>query len=116
MTNRIEYTISETDPQTQQERVDKARFEWAHKYDGYSRLAASPEQLREVLDPAWQEFEATGRIPNWCGVDLLRGWAFYMARAYRFAGGDSFDTPWKSVFDALSQHPEARPDDRPPSA
>lgn len=57
---------------------------WALTYDGYERLGgreSGPPASAILLEPAWQEFRRSGRIPEWCGVDLFRGWAFYLDRA-----------------------------------
>jgi hypothetical protein len=91
---------------------------WAHKYDGHKRLAYTPEGLRDVLKPLLEAFDATGRIPEWAGVDLLRGWAFYLARAHRHSGGwapISEEYPeFTLVVDAINSHPAARKSDRAP--
>jgi hypothetical protein len=69
------------------QRMMYAQVKWAHKYDAYARLAGSPQSLATLLEPAWHEYHQTGRVPEWCGVDLLRGWAFYITRADRHGGG-----------------------------
>ncbi|CAB4934406.1 unannotated protein [freshwater metagenome] len=86
--------------------------EWAHRYDGYARLAATPDALTELLDPARRAWLDTGGIPDWCGVDLLRGWMFWLARADYFGGSDPDE--WAALAVALSRHPDAQPADRPP--
>lgn len=94
---------------------------WVLAYDGYRRLAGSPQDLERLLSPARTEFRATLRVPDWCGVDLLRGWAFLLARSDYFAGGRELDDPlsshraeWNAVLSALVQHPAATISDRPP--
>lgn len=94
-------------------------FEWAHKYNGFARLARSPENLAGVLGPLLREFECTGRIPDWAGVDLLRGWAFHLARSYRFLGHpypllDEYPE-FATIVEAIENHPDAKVRDRPPS-
>lgn len=64
----------------------EAELRWALTYEGYARMAHSLETLREVLRPAMAEHAATGRIPEWCGVDLLRAWAFYRQREHHHVG------------------------------
>jgi uracil-DNA glycosylase len=91
-----------------------AEIFWAHRYNGYERLASSPEQLGELLRPAQAAFRGTGRIPEWCGVDLLRGWAFYLVRVDRHRGGGTLGEEWTAVLDALCRHPAATGADRPP--
>jgi len=92
----------------------QADITWAHHYAGYERLAASPEKLAELLGPARLEWRSSGQIPDWCGVDLLRGWAFYLAREDRFQGGGSLGREWEAVLDALRGHEAASGADRPP--
>lgn len=62
-------------------------LEWALAYNAYERLAENPAGLEHLLSPALDGFRTTGRVPGWCGVDLLRGWAFYLVRGDHFAGG-----------------------------
>lgn len=69
--------------------TDNARVvdtRWAHTYDGYQRLASDPQALGDLLRPARDAYDRTREVPPWCGVDFLRGWAFYLARTDRFAG------------------------------
>ena len=68
---------------------EQALIDWAHEYNGYQRIASSPGALEVVVESVAREFRQTGRIPEWAGVDLLRGWAFYIVRAHRFSGGGS---------------------------
>ncbi len=69
------------------DRAGSADVEWAHEYDGYTRLASTPEQLEKLLRRARNSYRTHGRVPSWCGVDLLRGWAFLLVRADRHSGG-----------------------------
>lgn len=93
-------------------------IKWATKYDGYKRLAGSPDQLWEVLKPVREEFERSGVIPEWAGIDLLRGWAFYLVRAHRHGGAWEplcVEYPeFNAIVAAISNHPAARKSDRPP--
>lgn len=57
-----------------------ALIKWAHSYNGYKRLGAGAGALVNVLDPLVAEIGASGRIPDWAGVDLLRGLAFWRVR------------------------------------
>jgi uracil-DNA glycosylase len=92
----------------------QTEIEWAHHYDGYGRLANTPTKLGRLLQPARNSFQSHGRVPEWCGVDFLRGWAFYLVRADRHMGGGALGEEWVAVLDALRGHPEAALDDRPP--
>jgi uracil-DNA glycosylase len=96
------------------EPVLPTQLEWVLRYDGYTRLAASPEELERLLRSVRNSFATHGRAPDWCGVDLLRRWAFYLARADRHAGGGTLGSEWDAVLSALAAHPGASPDDRPP--
>jgi len=93
-----------------------AQLEWAQSYDGYQRLASTPDKLERLLRSARNSFRAHGAVPDWCGVDLLRGWAFYLAGPDHQAGGDTLGDDWQAVLKALADHPDAGPADRPPGA
>lgn len=89
---------------------------WAHFYDGYKRLARGAPQLAELLRPLRESLAVTGAIPDWAGVDLLRGWVFLLARVdtHRAAGGASLGTEFAAVVDAVDRHPGAFPRERSP--
>ncbi|CAB4915841.1 unannotated protein [freshwater metagenome] len=86
-------------------------FVWAHRFDGYERIASSPENLEAVLEPVRNIFITRGLVPDWCGVDLLRGWMFYLARAERFGGTNPKE--WIAVERALLKHSAATTEDLP---
>lgn len=94
----------------------QAQVEWAHTYDAYRRLASTPDKLERLLRSARNSFRAHGAAPDWCGVDLLRGWAFYLVRGDQQAGGETLGDEWQAVLSALANHPDAAPADRPPGA
>ncbi len=98
------------------DRVPVAHLEWALTYDAYRRLASTPDKLERLLRSARKSFRAHGAVPDWCGVDLLRGWAFYLVRTDHQAGGDTLGDDWQAVLGALANHPDAGPADRPPRA
>ena len=91
-----------------------AETEWAYSYSGYERLGGEPRYLEAVVDVARDEYRRTGRVPQWCGVDLLRGWAFLLHRAGRFSSADVYGPEWDAVLQAVREHPAARPGDAPP--
>src|SRR4051812_9548985 len=95
-----------------------ALIEWAESFNGYERLAQSPEHLWKVLQPLREAFEQDGSIPEWAGVDLLRGWAFWLVRAHRFGGAYTplrAEYPeFEAIVEAISRHPACPPRDRPP--
>ena len=91
-----------------------ALIDWAHRYNGYERLGSDRVA---VLRPLQDEIEASGRIPEWAGVDLLRGLAFWRVRvaSNHEAPEDALDDEvFLAVVDALRSHPHARTGDRPP--
>lgn len=93
-----------------------AMVRWAHSYHAYNRLAS--DRLPQVLRPLTDEIEASGKIQDWAGVDLLRGLAFWLTRvaAHREAPeGVLDDEQFWMVVEALRHHPHARPRDRPPT-
>lgn len=97
--------------------VTQRQIDWILEYNGYERLAGSPRELRQVIDPARDEYERTNMVPGWCGLDLLRGWAFFLIRADRlFADYGSFDSEVLAVLDAYARHPVVanRPELLPP--
>lgn len=94
----------------------QAQIEWALRYNAYDWLAASPRDLEVLLDSVRGGQAAGERVPSWCGVDFLRGWAFYLVRADRFAGGGTLGAEFDAVMDAVRHHPAATAADRPPPA
>jgi len=99
------------------EAYEAALIKWASKYNGYERLAHAPEGLEAVLTPLMQEYSTTERIPDWAGVDLLRGWAFYCYRAHRWSGHGFLleDYPEMAlIVEAIRNHPGAKARDMPP--
>ncbi|UDY24663.1 hypothetical protein [Nocardioides sp. Kera G14] len=93
----------------------QAELEWAYTYDGYERLASSPEALWSVVAPVHEALLTTGRVPEWAGVDLLRGLAFYLVRADRHQGGGSLGRAWLELLDSIRAHPAAGLADLPPA-
>ena len=91
-------------------------IKWALAYNAYDRLAAELRDLERLLSSVRDEFRTTGRVPGWCGVDLLRGWAFYLVRADYFAGGGTLGEEWQAVLSAVREHPVARRRDLPPTS
>jgi hypothetical protein len=105
-------------------RLMSQQIAWAHTYNAYDRLAGGFESetnaLARVLEPAWTEYHRSNRVPDWCGVDLLRGWAFYLTRADRHGGGydlgegGSKVSEWEAVLTRVAEHPSVRPEEMPP--
>lgn len=89
-------------------------IDWALTYDGYARIAADPNALLRVLTPAMEEFDRTGRVPAWAGVDLLRAWVFYRQREAHHNGSGEMARDWEPILDALRHHRDASDEDRPP--
>ncbi|PRY52242.1 hypothetical protein BCF74_13421 [Knoellia remsis] len=82
-------------------RVSHEQIMWIHEYNAYDRLARTPEKLYELIRPAHEHFEHTGRVPDWCGTDFLRGWAFYLARADRHAGAEGSHHEISAILEVL---------------
>lgn len=97
--------------------VSDAELRWALDYNGYERFAGGTggtEVFIRLLQPAMREYEATGRVPDWCGVDLLRAWAFYRQREHHMDGLGPMAPDWDAVLDAIRRHPAATSSDLPP--
>lgn len=97
--------------------ASEAELRWALGYNGYERFASSHDggdAYHRLLQPAMREYEATGRVPDWCGVDLLRAWAFYRQREHHMDGISPMAEDWDAVLDAIRRHPAARASDLPP--
>ena len=99
-----------------EDRTTPEELEWALTYNAYERLADDPNILGLLLSPLRESFRTEGYVPGWCGVDLLRGWAFYLAREDHFAGGGTLGREWQAVLSAIREHPAARRRDKPPRA
>lgn len=94
--------------------VRDAELQWALSYDGYGRMAGSPEALLEVLRPAMAEYASTKRVPEWCGVDFLRAWAFYRQREHHHVGHGPLAEDFYDVLEAIRNHSAAKKSDLPP--
>jgi hypothetical protein len=55
-------------------------LDFALSYDGYQRLGADPAVLRRIVEPLLQELETGETVPEWAGLDLLRGTLFFVQR------------------------------------
>lgn len=92
----------------------KKLIDWAHRYNGYERLGS---ELGKVLSPLHHEIESSGRIPEWAGVDLLRGLAFWRVRVAANDEAPDYaldDEVFLAAAEAVHKHPHARLGDRPP--
>lgn len=97
----------------------QAQLRWALRYNGLERLASGPDRLEGLLHSARHSFATDGQVPKWCGVDLLRGWAFWLGTrddsADNMVGGVGFGDEWTAVLRRLNEHPGAHGADRPPA-
>jgi hypothetical protein len=100
-----------------------AFLEWALTYDGYRRLAGSPDDLFAVIRVGRDHYERAGEVPGWCGVDFLRAWIFWLARRDHHEGyghlvmpGFEANRELVAVVTALRDHPDAGPRDLPPQS
>lgn len=92
----------------------KKLIDWAQRYNGYERLGS---EIVKVLSPLQNDIESSGRIPEWAGVDLLRGLAFWRVRVAAHHEAPDYaldDDVFLAAAEALLKHPHARPSDRPP--
>jgi hypothetical protein len=91
-------------------------LEWAHKYDAYKRISSDSDMILEVLRPLREALDRDGQIPEWAGVDLLRTWAFAIARQYHWSGGyvplHEAHPELRLIVDAVNRHPAAKARDR----
>lgn len=101
------------------EDYEAALINWAQRYNGYERIAEDHEHANPIFEPLQEKLLESGEIPRWIGVDLLRGWAFFIARGHRWSGHNSIfvDCPeFELIAEAVRHHPAATPTDMPPSA
>lgn len=59
---------------------------FALTYDGYRRLAGDSNLLYEVVRPVLDDLASGRGIPEWAGLDLLRGTLFYLQRSAHHVG------------------------------
>lgn len=101
------------------EEYERAMIKWAQSYNGYERIADDSGRLNAIYRPLAEEIASRGDLPDGLGVDLLRGWAFYLARAHRWSGGSrtliEHVPEIELVAEAIRRHPAAEPRDMPPS-
>ena len=79
-------------------------LEFAETYDGYRRIAASPESLSAFYEPIRVEWDRSGVLPDWMGIDLLRGFLFLMYREDRFLESsrhEGGEEPFRQVVEAI---------------
>ena len=90
---------------------------WAHSYNGYERIMG--DKLFQLLEPLMEEAGKTGAIPDRVGVDLLRGWAFYVARSHNNAcmndGSYSCCNVIYYLAEAVQNHKAVTKGDLPPT-
>lgn len=99
------------------EDYEQRLIRWAQSYNAYERIAATQEHMNIVFLPLRQDWEVSGRIPEWAGVDLLRAWAFYCARAYRLNDWRPLLQTFpelRAIVNAIRNHPAALGSDMPP--
>lgn len=91
---------------------------WAKTYNAYERITDDWGHAHRILMPLIEEWKTHQRIAaDWAGVDLLRAWAFYCARA---ADKDAYRSLLEgypeilAIVDAIRNHPAATTQDMPP--
>ena len=88
---------------------------WARSYPAYERIAADESKLEKLLRPGRNSYAAHGVVPDWCGVDYLRTWAFFLVRGKWTYAPPLVASELTDVLDALRRHKKAQPKDLPPS-
>ena len=63
-------------------------LEFAATYNAYNQIAAEPETLSAMYEPIRRAWQQSSEVPEWMGVDLLRGLLFLMFREDHFGNGD----------------------------
>jgi hypothetical protein len=63
-------------------------LEFAATYNAYHQIAGEPETLSAMYEPIRRVWQQTGEVPEWMGVDLLRGLLFLMFREDHFGYDD----------------------------
>lgn len=99
------------------EDYEQALIKWAQGYNGYERIAESNELQTQLVWSLEEHLCRTGEIPEGLGVDMLRGWAFFVVRGHRWSGHGPLldDCPGlEAVVEAVRRHPAATVRDLPP--
>ena len=77
-------------------------LEFAATYNAYNQIAAAPETLSAMYHPIREAWNESARVPEWMGVDLLRGLLFLMYREDHFGyADDSTLRQMHQVIDAI---------------
>lgn len=80
-------------------------LKFASRYNGYERIALEPETLAEMYRPIQDQWERSGQLPEWMGIDLLRGLLFLLFREHHFRdsgyGNDLVLMKMRQVIDGL---------------
>lgn len=85
---------------------------WAHSYDAYELVAADTDTLAQVINVPRTEYLATGHVPDWAGVHLLRAWLFFLQRIDHWNDGlTAGDQEWRAVLAALETRGEKVPEE-----
>lgn len=53
---------------------------FALTYNGYDRLGSGPDALVPIVQPVLEAMRVDGQVPEWAGLDLLRGTLFWVQR------------------------------------
>lgn len=68
-------------------------LEFAATYNAYNQIAAEPETLSAMYHPIREAWSESGKVPEWVGVDLLRGLLFLMFREGHFGYDEDSTLP-----------------------
>lgn len=64
-------------------------LQFALTFNGYTRVASSPSKVSELLEPFFREWKASRTIPEWAGLDTLRGALFWVQRGGHHRGDEA---------------------------
>jgi O-acetyl-ADP-ribose deacetylase (regulator of RNase III) len=94
--------------------LPQTAVEWALSYDPYARLCRRPDVLRDIVNPLEAVYLVSGTIPQWAGVDLLRGWAHLLAEEAVSSSDAQAYERLNAVIAAIDGHPATRPFEHSP--
>ena len=75
---------------------------FAATYNAYELVASEPALLERLVLPIYEDLAASGRAPEWLGLDLARAVLFYAYRADRFAGGYGAYAPMRTLIEHIA--------------
>ena len=68
-------------------------LEFAATYNAYNQIAAEPETVSAMYHPIREAWSKSSKVPEWVGVDLLRGLLFLRFREGHFGYDEDSTLP-----------------------